>query len=86
MWQQIKNFLIQIITAFASYLAGKQQAELEQLKNEIKIKEDQIAIASRPDSTRESLLERMCNESGVSTAFISDTESRDDNGTPKVEL
>lgn len=80
MWQEIKNFLIQIITALAAFWAGEQRAKMEQIENENKIKTDQIAIATRPSLSSDALLERMCREAGVPVSAISDPESADNRG------
>lgn len=72
--------ILVVALIMASRKAGSQQVELEQAKNESKIKEDQLAYASRPTLSRESLLERMCREYGVPVSAISDPESKDCGG------
>lgn len=72
--------ILVVALIMASRKAVSQQMELEQAKNEIKIKEDQLEIASRPTLSRESLLERMCREANMPVSYISDPESRDGGG------
>lgn len=84
MWDAIRSILVQILSMLTAFWAGKQHAELGQVKNEIKIKEDQVAIATRPRRSSDALLERMCAEAGVPTTAISDTECADNRGIEDV--